>query len=305
MVRSPKKNGANPHPFQQVVETRWSSNAQPYGVSSRIMTKVIAAVYGPEASTSKVSSLQRKLAELLEEMGMKPHVVFGHLDIAQVEKELVEAPFCSLAVGWGLKEPPRWEGLFGKGFLDIPCRQLIALDLYERTRSNGLPLLHPRLNAGKYHGRRIQQGTMERFLSGIVVQVGTIYGLKWVKRQGDKNGRRRAGFTIVPGDPEEMAIVRFIFDQFVNQQLSRTQISNLLNAQCVTPPGKRRAWGHTNIGTILSNESYIGASRYRDCVKYDLFAPIVDKSLFYRAQARLNDHRHVRLATQARLMRKE
>lgn len=267
------------------------------------MTKVIAAVYGSDTKRKDVSPFQRKLSELLKEMGMKPLAVLDSLDIEQIKEEYRDHPMRTLAIGWASKKVPNWTEPFDAGLQEISYRQLLLLDLYERTRADGRPMTHPRFNAGTYLGRKLKRNALSRFLSGDVVQISTLYGLRWIEHEHGNEGQKRTGFIIEPGDQEEIAIVRFIFDQFVNQEVSRTQISNLLNAQGVTPPGKCRVWGHNNVGTILTNEPYAGASRYKDYVRYDLFAPIIDMSMFLMAQARLHQRRHVRLSTKARMMR--
>lgn len=252
------------------------------------MEKVIATVYGPDVEMATALPFQRKLRELLEEVGLTTEEVFWRLDIAQLREAFRVEPTATLAVGWSMTESPAWGDLFRTGLSEIPFRQFLGLDLFERVSANGQEFKRPRFGAGLFWGRKIQRSLWDHFLNGCIVQTKTLYGLRRVEDRRKRHGKNRFSLNIEPGEPHEVAIVRFIFDQFVNQQLNRTQICNLLNAQGITPPGRSRAWNHQNVGTILSNELYTGASRLKDCVKYDVFPPLIDRSTYFMAQARLH-----------------
>jgi hypothetical protein len=255
------------------------------------MMKVIATVYGPAVRIDEAMPFQRKLTDLLEEVGLTPQEVFWRFDAAQLKETLSKEPLGTLVVGWGMTGTPRWNVFFENELRDIAVRQFLGLDLYERISSKGTALAIPRFSAGQFWGRKIKRGTLERFLDGHIVQPKVFYGLKRVEARKARRGGGLLPFTIELGNPDEIAIVRFIFDQFVNHNLSRTQICNMLNAQEIAPPGISKAWGHQNIGTILANDLYIGANRFKKCVKYDVFPAVIDKSLFFMAQAKLLEGR--------------
>jgi len=97
----------------------------------------------------------------------------------------------------------------------------------------------------------------------------------------------RKRHILKPGESSEIEIVKLIFDLFVNHDYNRTQICNLLNAQRVNAPNKSDLWNPSKILTILKSPMYIGANQYRESIIYNVFPPIIEKSVFFEAQARI------------------
>lgn len=104
---------------------------------------------------------------------------------------------------------------------------------------------------------------------------------------------------LVPGPPEEQAIVRWMFEVFVNNAWTEAQIAADLNRRGI-PTDLGREWSRGAVHQILTNEKYIGNSVYHrtSCklkrkhvrnppdmwVRADgAFEGIVDRALFVRA----------------------
>jgi len=106
---------------------------------------------------------------------------------------------------------------------------------------------------------------------------------------------------LVPGPPEEVEAVRWIYESFVHNGLSECEIANILNARgTLTDLG--RPWTRGTVHQILINEKYIGSNVWNR-ISYKLkkkrvrndpemwiradgvFEALVDRSLFAAAQA--------------------
>ena len=106
---------------------------------------------------------------------------------------------------------------------------------------------------------------------------------------------------LVPGPPEEVETVRWIYDSFVRNGVTEAQIASILSARGMTTD-LNRAWTRGTIHQILINEKYVGSNVWNR-VSYKLkkkrvrnhpnmwiradgvFEPLVDRSLFAAAQA--------------------
>ncbi len=106
---------------------------------------------------------------------------------------------------------------------------------------------------------------------------------------------------LVPGPADEVELVREVYALFVEKNLSEREIATVLNERdIVTDLG--RAWTRGTVHQLLINEKYIGNNVWaqtsfklkqrhvrngpKDWVRSDgAFAPIIDKSMFERAQA--------------------
>src|SRR5262249_29606808 len=92
------------------------------------------------------------------------------------------------------------------------------------------------------------------------------------------DGRR----FLAPGDPQEVEVVRWMFDKVANHGWSLADIRDALHARGVRPPttlarAKNRAvgvWPRGSIGRILRNRVYVGdlAFNRRRKGKYSYFA---------------------------------
>lgn len=80
---------------------------------------------------------------------------------------------------------------------------------------------------------------------------------KGTLERGEHKSIQTDRVTLVPGPPEEIAVIQKIFRNFVEDRKSETEIAAILNAQGVlTDLG--RAWTRATVHQVLINEKYIG-----------------------------------------------
>jgi len=121
--------------------------------------------------------------------------------------------------------------------------------------------------------------------------------------KGPQNGRTR----LVPGPPDEVAVVRDIFRMFVTQRLGIGRIARILN-DAGHVRGGRRAWNAHYVQHVLTSPRYagvavVGRSRRRmrsnhieyvpaqDWVRVpDAFEPLVSLRIFEAAQTRFRQN---------------
>jgi hypothetical protein len=249
---------------------------------------ILAMLYAPYVTKRKENMLLEKLNYYLEKLDLPtPEILVNPSAHIRVNEK--EGWYKTVVVGWGLPERPQWDALLRKyDFIKI-ARQFLAFDLFERFGIDGRILDEPRVDAGKYWGLKVQEGHLKHFLQGYFVKSVPPYGMKRVSRKApDKTSRgSHSHFVLVPGDPEEIQIVRLIFDLFINHDYNRSDISNLLNAQGVEPPGRKTIWKSDIVGIILRDPVYIGANYHQRTIRYDVFPSILDKFIFYEAQAKI------------------
>ena len=80
-------------------------------------------------------------------------------------------------------------------------------------------------------------------------------------KRGEKRGKRPDDrVKLVPGDPQEIAIVRRIFDCYANRGMGKWTIARMLNTEGVPPPRAPRSkrWGICAVDFILKNHAYLG-----------------------------------------------
>lgn len=144
------------------------------------------------------------------------------------------------------------------------------------------------------------------------------YGLRRLLLDANKNPVRilkdgehksidneRVIFTL--GPKEEVKIIKRIFDDFVNKNMDKSVIAQILNSEGIHSP-KGRSWDSKKISDILRNEIYIGTKIYNKTTQKlktrtranpkdswvickDAFEAIVNKDLFYKAQEKMSQLR--------------
>ncbi|WP_041748336.1 recombinase family protein [Bradyrhizobium cosmicum] len=124
---------------------------------------------------------------------------------------------------------------------------------------------------------------------------------QWKSLQSDR-------VVLRPGPQHELETVKLIFERFVDGHLTETKIARELNLGGVLNQG--RPWTFGKIHYMLQNDNYIGTIRYNrhSCrlrtvrkenppadwiIKEGAFDPIVDKTIFAKAQQRLDDRRQL------------
>lgn len=137
-----------------------------------------------------------------------------------------------------------------------------------------------------------------------------------------KTGERKSILTdrviLVPGPPQEVALVRRIFGLYVFKNLSQREIAAILNSDGSGRASGRR-WTHQSVRRVLENEKYIGnnvfnrqSQKLRQRVIKNppemwvraegCFEPIVERSLFLEAQ-RIRKERTEKLSNEVLLNR--
>jgi DNA invertase Pin-like site-specific DNA recombinase len=128
---------------------------------------------------------------------------------------------------------------------------------------------------------------------------------KGVLTQGQQKSLQTDRVVLVPGPPEEVAIVREIYRLFVDEGNLESEIASLLNARgIVTDLG--RSWSRGTVHQVLTNEKYIGNNVYNR-VSFKLkrkrvvnptdmwirregaFEPLIEPRLFYTAQGMIRE----------------
>lgn len=132
----------------------------------------------------------------------------------------------------------------------------------------------------------------------LIDQTGAVKG---ELARGEQKSIQTDRVILVPGPPEEVETVRWIYESFVHNGLSECEIADILNARgTLTDLG--RPWTRGTVHQILINEKYIGSNVWNR-ISYKLkkkrvrndpemwiradgvFEALVDRSLFAAAQA--------------------
>jgi len=130
-----------------------------------------------------------------------------------------------------------------------------------------------------------------------------------IDQQGNPKGELHFGemksiqtdrVILVPGPPEELAVVERIFTEFVHEQKPESEIADALNARGIeTDLG--RLWTKSTVNQVLTNEKYIGNNVYNRVsfklkkkrvrnpeemwIRADgVYDPIVEPALFWAAR---------------------
>jgi DNA invertase Pin-like site-specific DNA recombinase len=126
---------------------------------------------------------------------------------------------------------------------------------------------------------------------------------KYLLGPGDRKSLKSEYSILVPGLEKEVAVVRYVYDQFINQQKSITEIARNLNAQG-NLNANGRPWVGMTVRQLLTNEKYIGTNVYNRTSKrlgdkqrvnpqsewvrkVGAFEPIISPKRFCQAQQRL------------------
>ena len=141
---------------------------------------------------------------------------------------------------------------------------------------------------------------------------------KGLLKRGDRKYMQTDHVKLRPGSSEEVAVVRWIFQQFVAERLSDAEIARQLNRNGI-PNQHARPWNRRLVHYLLKNENYVGniiynrtSSRLGQKVvsnparmwirSVDAIEPIVGRPLFSSAQ-RIMEERRVELPEDEMLAR--
>ena len=247
----------------------------------------MAIIYGPGVPEGQIRMLKGKFSYYLEAYGLSKARIRINPKLPICKNEDVQ-DVNMLVIGWGLPSEPTWEILLCRQNIGKFGQEFIGVDLFERHGFDGRSLKKPQINAGEYWSRKVQENCFRLFLKGYYLKSLVPYGIHRVtKKRSQKPYLRRSHCVLRPGDPEHIEIIRLIFDFFVNHDYSSAEISNLLIAESIQPPDKNGKWSSRVVKSILEEIVYIGANEYRGTIRYDIFPPVIDKSIFFEAQAKI------------------
>ena len=153
---------------------------------------------------------------------------------------------------------------------------------------------------GWHVGARGPYGMRRMMVSPTGKQRGTMDSGERKSLQSDK-------VILVPGPPKEIAIVRQIFDWFLNEKIYYQTIADRLNAMGIAPPAYSEGWSKEIVKNILRNPKYLGTMIYNRTterlstptrknppsdwiIKEQAFAPIIDRRTYERAQRRIQSN---------------
>ena len=102
---------------------------------------------------------------------------------------------------------------------------------------------------------RNRRGRLWRARAGEVIAWKCAYGYRRIARCANRPAH------LVVYEPEA-AIVRRIFRDYVENNLSMRQISLRLNQDLVPSPSGKVVWGVSVIGRLIRNETYVGRAHY-------------------------------------------
>jgi hypothetical protein len=252
------------------------------------MEDVLAIIHAPGATEGQSKILVSKLRYFLDRFHLE-RVTIELNPISPLNGPDRNVDLHTLVFGWGLSEKPAWDKLFKIYEVTDLAQEFLVFDLLERRGLNGQKLNEPRINAGRYWGQRVQERNFMLFIDGYYLKSTAPYGMKSVLKKPHNRGQHltRSHYVLMPGDTGEIEIVNLIFDLFVNHDYSRTQIANLLTAQSVKPPCKRVKWRNRIVKALLEDPAYIGANEFNGSIRYNVFPSLVDRSIFYEAQAKI------------------
>jgi DNA invertase Pin-like site-specific DNA recombinase len=82
-----------------------------------------------------------------------------------------------------------------------------------------------------------------------------------ILEQGQRKSIQNQRVTLMPGDSDEIAVVKRIFREFVQRQYTPRQIAEILNKQKILSPGGC-LWSASSVRSVLENELYAGTMVY-------------------------------------------
>jgi hypothetical protein len=253
--------------------------------------ETIAILYAPGIKPSRVSFLEKKMRDFLDRLDLSTSEIL--LNPPQLHKPSDPGRnegFITLLIGWGLPAQPAWDRWLNEWKIPKWVRQVIAVDLFERRNLKGKLLDVPYVNAGKYWSQKTRQMNLGLFLKGCYLKPVAPFGLKRTlsKRKKERAPTTRSHYNLVLAESEKVEIVRLIFDLYVNSDYTLTSIANLLNAQGINPPQQSStAWRIRMVRSILETWAYIGSNEYCGCYKHNVFPAVVDRGIFFEAQAKI------------------
>lgn len=123
------------------------------------------------------------------------------------------------------------------------------------------------------HGAKVKRGQLNAVQQGRYGTGPAPYGYR---RGGD-------GESPLEVDDAEAEVVRMIFREYLNTRSTGKVVEYLQSKGIMTRKGNK--WSRQAISIILSNRTYRGRVSYGDVETQGLHEPIIEPSLFYKANA--------------------
>lgn len=137
------------------------------------------------------------------------------------------------------------------------------------------------------HGTKVRRGQLNAVQRGCYGTGPAPFGYK----------RTKDGKRSLEVDQREADIVRRIFQEYLRTR-STGKVVNILNSEQIkTRKGKQ--WSRQAIAIIITNRTYRGRVRYGDLDIHGQHEPIIEASLFYKANALKRRRSRARKRTEA------
>lgn len=250
------------------------------------MGKTIALLYATKAEEKSLPSLTDKFRAILKMIGTDPSKIVGCTDLTTVSMTLVVGKYESLVIGWGVPKPPDWREWLKVHPKALKVRHIMMFDLNDykwKTLSRNQDS----------KSQVIRNSMIARLAAGDLIAMTPPYGFERMPSKPTSRKNKQALASAFQCVRDEISIVRLIFDLYVNFAKSREMIVHSLNARDVKPPRDGTKWDTTKIARILSDPVYVGAGRFKNLVRYEIFEPAVDPALFFAAQAKTFQNRRM------------
>ena len=145
-----------------------------------------------------------------------------------------------------------------------------------------------------------------------------------ILEKGQRKSIQNQRVTLAPGAPEEVAVVRLVFQEFVQSSRTPIQIASHLNGQQIPSPGGKQ-WSPTAVRAVLENELYVGTMIYNKTSQRlksashknpedewirveDAFPAVVSRELFESARSMIRaseEARRIKYSSEEMLVRLE
>jgi DNA invertase Pin-like site-specific DNA recombinase len=139
------------------------------------------------------------------------------------------------------------------------------------------------------------------------MMVGPSGKLRGTMDYGERKSLQSDKQILVPGPPEEVAIVRKIYDWFLTEKIYYQSIADRLNTMGIAPPAYSRGWSKEIVKNILRNPKYLGTMIYNRTTerlstskrknprsawitKEQAFTAIIEQRVFDRVQRRIQSN---------------
>jgi hypothetical protein len=247
------------------------------------MPKTVAVITARDPTKDARRELERRLRSRMGCRGVRAVKVLFDPSVEALRAAMKQCGVRRLTIGWGVETTPDWRSVFRKYVYEVDLEHLLLYEISD--------LAAPK-NQVRSVGDHVQDGAFRAVANGYFLPTFVPYGLERIPTitevRGAQEKRTVTRAILCPGDSDELEVVRLIYDLFVHQDCSRTEILNLLNAQRVPAPGANAGvWLKRHLDSILTDPVYMGANRHGHVVAYNVGPEVASPFLYFTAQAKL------------------